>query len=60
MKIITQSTLGKYVNLLGRGSIAEEAMRHYVAKKDEGYKPTIYLRNNGFAVKAAGVTKYFG
>lgn len=50
-KKISSPVLRNYVRLLGPNSIAADCLRQHEQNVAEGYKSTIYMRNNDFKVE---------
>lgn len=57
-KTIRRTTLARYAALLGRDSIAAEALATYDAIRDTGNRAQITMHNNGFRVYRAKVREY--
>lgn len=57
-KTIRRATLAKYAALLGRESIAAEALATFDAIRDTGNRAQITMHNNGFRVYRAGVREF--
>lgn len=55
---ITRALLARYAGLLGRGSIAAQALDVYDGIRATGNSATIVMHNSGFYVSRKGVQEF--